>query len=465
VTERRVVVVGGGVAGLTAAYRLTLAAGAPAVTVLEADPRAGGKLASARVGDLDLEAGADSFVARKPWAVDLCKELGLGRDLVPPGETGAWLWTEGGLVRMTRDAAFGIPGDIGDVLKWPGLSRGGRRRAARDLLIRTRRDRSDESLGALLRRRLGDEATDLAVAPLLAGLFAGDVDRLSTLATFPELQAWELGQGSLIRGSQAARRNARGAEAGPMFLKLKNGTATLTDRLAERLGPDIVRTGTRATAIEHAAGDGFEVHIADGERLPADAVIVATPAWAAADLLEGIAQPAAADLLDIPYASTAVVLLVYPEGSQPSLPPGTGFVVPRGRAPMTACTWLSSKWPREDYGTRAVVRCYVGAAGEDDVVDAPDEDLVAACERHLAALMPLPEHAAHAGVVRWHRSMPQYEVGHLERVARIRSGLPAGIVVTGSAYDGVGIPDCVRAAGEAAEQVAEHLAGTKETVR
>jgi oxygen-dependent protoporphyrinogen oxidase len=250
-----------------------------------------------------------------------------------------------------------------------------------------------------------------------------------------------------------------------MFLKLKDGTASLTDRLAERLGPTVLRTGTRATAIEQTAGGGFEVPTADGERLPADAVIVATPAWAAADLLEGIAQPAAADLLDIPYASTAVVLLVYPEGTQPSLPAGTGFVVPRGRAPMTACTWLSSKWPREDYGTRAVVRCYVGSAGDDDVVDAPDEDLVAACERHLAALLPLPEHAAHTGVVRWHRSMPQYEVGHLERVARIRSGLPAGIVVTGSAYDGVGIPDCVRAAGEAAERVAEHLAGTKETVR
>jgi oxygen-dependent protoporphyrinogen oxidase len=464
VSERRsVVVVGGGVAGLTAAYRLTHAADAPAVTVLEADARAGGKLASVRVDDLELEAGADSFVARKPWAVDLCNELGLGGELVSPGESGAWLWTAHGLVRMSRDAAFGIPGDVGDVLKWPGLSRRGRRRAARDLLIRTRRDEADESLGALLRRRLGDEATDLAVAPLLAGLFAGDVDRLSTLATFPELRAWERSQGSLIRGSQAARRDARGSQVAPMFQRLRGGTATLTDRLAERLGP-AVRTGARAAAIEQTAG-GFEVSIANGVRLPADAVVVATPAWAAADLLEGIAPPAAADLLDIPYASTAVVLLVYPESSQPSLPGGTGFVVPRGRAPMTACTWLSSKWPREDFGTRAVVRCYVGSAGDDDVVDAPDEDLVAACEQHLAALVPLPERAAHTGVVRWHRAMPQYEVGHLERVARIRSGLPAGIVVTGSAYDGVGIPDCVRAAGAAAERVAEHLAGTRETVR
>jgi oxygen-dependent protoporphyrinogen oxidase len=282
-----------------------------------------------------------------------------------------------------------------------GLSRRGRRRAARDLLIRTRRDRSDESLGALLRRRLGDEATDLAVAPLLAGLFAGDVDRLSTLATFPELPAWELGQGSLIRGSQAARRNARGAEAGPMFLKLKGGHRPLTDRLAERLGPDVVRTGT-ARDGDRAAGRR-RLRGADRRRWNAcrpTRSIVATPGWAAADLLEGIAPPAAADLLDIPYASTAVVLLVYPEGTQPSLPAGTGFVVPRGRAPMTACTWLSSKWPREDYGTRAVVRCYVGSAGDDDVVDAPDEDLVAACERHLAALLPA------AGTRRAHRRRP-----------------------------------------------------------
>jgi oxygen-dependent protoporphyrinogen oxidase len=462
--RRHVVVVGGGVAGVTAAYRLTRAADAPQVTVLEADARVGGKLRTVAVGDLELEAGADSFVARKPWAVDLCRELGLGRELVAPAASGAWMWTPGGLERMPRDAAFGIPGDIGEVLRWPGLSRAGRRRAARDLLIRRRRGDADESLGSLLRRRLGDEATDLGVAPLLAGLFAGDIDRLSAAATFPELRRWEAFQGSLIRGSQAARRSGRRAEPGPMFLKLRGGTATLTDRLASSLGAGVLRTGVRAEAIEIVDG-AYEVRTADGERLRSDAVVVATPAWSAAGLLEGIAPPAAADLLDIPYASTAVILLVYPDGTRSALPGGTGFVVPRGHAPMTASTWLSSKWPSEDFGTRAVIRCYVGSAGDDDVVDASDRDLVQACERHLAALVPLPERAERTAVVRWRRSMPQYEVGHLDRVARIRSSLPPGIVVTGSAYDGVGIPDCVRAAGDAADAAVAHLAGTKETVR
>ena len=211
----KVVVIGGGVTGLTTAYRLTKADPTIGVTVLEANERPGGKLRSVQVGDLLLPSGADSFLARKPWAVQLCKELGIGGELVAPGATGAHLWTERGLVAMPKQAPFGIPGDIGQVFSWPGLSRAGRRRAALDLLKKKRKDDSDETLGSLLRRRLGDEATDRAVAPLLAGLYAGDIDRLSVRATFPDLERWEAWQGSLIRGAQAANRQSREVRSGP----------------------------------------------------------------------------------------------------------------------------------------------------------------------------------------------------------------------------------------------------------
>jgi oxygen-dependent protoporphyrinogen oxidase len=465
---RRVVVVGGGVSGLTTAYRLTQADPSIDVTVLEAGDRAGGKLRSIEVGGLVLPAGADSFVARKPWAVDLCKELGLGGELVSPASSGAFMWTDRGLVPCLRDAPFGIPGDVGDVFRWPGISRSGRRRALLDLVKSRRKTVADETLGSLLRRRLGDEVTDLAVGPLLAGLFAGDVDRLSVRATFPELEAWERSQGSLIRGSQAASRNARlGGTPPPMFVKPRAGVDRLTDVIAERLGGR-VRTGMAARGVVHAP-DGWRVETDGGaEPIAADAVVLATPGPVTASALRDAAPAAARELDGIPYASTGAILMVYPEGTQPAIQDGSGFVVPRGKAPMTACTWVSSKWPSEAFGSRAVVRCYVGAVGEEDILEAADDELVEACARHLAAVLPLPGAPEHAEVVRWPASMPQYELGHLERVVRIRQALPAGIFVVGQPCDGVGVPDCVRGAGGTAEEVAAHLAGApmrEETVR
>jgi oxygen-dependent protoporphyrinogen oxidase len=456
-----VVVVGGGVAGLTTAYRLTRTDDPPDVTVLEADAVVGGKLRSVRVDDLELEAGADSFVARKPWAIELAKELGLGRELIAPGSSGAFLWTERGLVRYAKDSAFGIPGDVGQVFRWPGVSRAGRFRALQDLVRKPRRDTADESLGSLLRRRLGDEVTERAIAPLLGGLFAGDVDELSVQATFPELVAWERSQGSLIRGAQAARRTIRvGEAAGPMFLKLRGGTSRLTDALADAIGRDHVVTGDRAVRVE-PRGRGVVVHSERGA-FDADAVVLAVPAHVAALLLEPVAPVAAVELTSIASTSTAVVFSVYQEGTASALPEGTGFVVPRGMAPMTAATWLSNKWPDPAFGSRAVIRCYVGGAGDEDVVDSLDDDLIDACSRHLAAVLPLPDRPSAATVVRWRHAMPRYAVGHLDRVRRIRASLPGGIFVTGSSYGGVGIPDTVRDATETATAVREHLPATTE---
>jgi protoporphyrinogen/coproporphyrinogen III oxidase len=464
---RSVLVVGGGVSGLATAYRLMGQEPAPEVTVLEAGDRAGGKLRGVEVGDLSLPAGADSFLARKPWAVELCKELGLGAELISPGSSGSYLWTDRGLVSLAKDAPFGIPGDISDVFRWPGLSRAGRFRAAEDLIRKKRKDGREETLGGLLRRRLGDEATELSLAPLLAGLFSGDVDRLGVRATFPELERWEQRQGSLIRGSQAASRDARrGADPGPMFLRPRAGVERLIEALGDRLG-DRVRLGARVTEVAPSDG-GFTVRTDDGAEHPADAVVLATEAHVVPEILGDLSRGVVPDLKAIEYVSTGVLLMVYPTDTAGGLPSGTGFVVPRGKAPMTASTWLSNKWPTESFGTRAVVRCYVGGAGAEDLLDEDDSDLVEACARHLAAVVPLPDRPEHSSVVRWPRAMPQYGVGHIERVGRIRSGLPAGIFVTGQAYDGVGIPDCVRGAGDTAWSVAAHLAGApaqEESVR
>jgi oxygen-dependent protoporphyrinogen oxidase len=436
----RVAVVGGGIAGLATAFHLQRAGLEP--LVFERANTHGGIIGPpVTVGDLALEPGPDSLAARKPWGAALCRSLGL--TLIPPAASGALLWTDAGLVPYLAGTAFGIPGDVGDVLRWPGLSRRGRFRALADLVKRKRRDGTEETLGALLRRRLGDEATDRAIAPLLAGLHAGDVDGLSAPATFPELVAWEASQGSLIRGAQAAQRSAGRAEPGPLFLRPRRGMRELVDALADALG-DRLRTGTEVTHVT-----GADVHLGDGGSEPVDAVVLACGAQAASSVL-GPSAPGGLPALR--SVSTGVVFLVYPDGTASALPDGTGFVVPRGQAPMTAVTFVSRKWPNVAFGDRAVVRCYVGGAGEEDLLDAPDEDIVEACARHLGAVLDLSAPAA-SRVHRWPQAMPQYEVGHLDRVGRIREELPPGIFVVGSAYDGVGVSDLARAAEETAEGV------------
>lgn len=451
----RVAVVGAGVSGLVTAYRLRRATEAPDVVVFEASDRAGGKLGSVDVAGLSLPAGADSFVGRKPWAVELCRDLGIEDELVEPAASRAYVWTDRGLVPLPGRSAFGVPAGLDDLLRFPGLSFRGRIRCLGDLWRRVRKGDADESIGSLLRRRVGDEATDLLAGPLLAGLFAGDVDRLSVRATFPELAAWERDHGSLVAGARAA---FAAPGAGPMFLRPRGGVERLTDVLAEAIGPDRILLGAPVTAIARGTSAGYVVRSA-GALVEVDAVVLAVPPSDTARLLATLAPEAAATLEGIACASTAVALLVYPEGTAEALPDAAGFVVPRGKAAMTACTFLSSKWPDERYGDRAVLRCFVGAAGIEDVLDAPDEQILDALARQLAAVVALPGRAESSRLVRWERAMPQYEVGYLDRAAAVAEALPPGIFVVGQALAGVGIADCVRRAGESAEAVRSRVYG------
>jgi protoporphyrinogen/coproporphyrinogen III oxidase len=460
VTAPRVVVVGGGVAGLATAYRLSLASDPPEVLVLEADGSPGGKMRSAVVGGIELEAGPDSLLARKPWAVELCRELGLGEDLVAPAPMPTHVYTGKGLLRFPS-GPFGISTDPVELARWPGMSYAGKVRAGGDLVLPRRREDGDESLGSLLRRRIGDEAAETLVAPLLGGLFAGDIDRLSVLATFPEIAAWEREYGSITRGARAqakaaaAHRPSRSGQA-PMFLRLRGGLRRLTDTLASTLGPERVRVDAPVTTVTED-GERYVVHT-DGAEVLADAVVFATPAFVTERLVGALAPQAVSDLAGIPYVSTAVVLLVYPEGTAERLPESSGFVSPRGRLAITAATLVSRKWPDPAFGSRAVVRGFVGAWGMEGSLAMPDDELAERVDDQIAEIFDLSDRPDAAEVVRWPRAMPQYEVGHLERVDRIEAALAPRTFVVGHAYRGAGIPDCVRQANEVAARVLAALA-------
>lgn len=463
----RVVVIGGGIAGLTVAYRLLRApqnGRAVDVLVLEAESRPGGKLRTVRLGDIQLEEGADSFVVRKPAAVELCRELGLAEDLVTPAARGASVLTRGRLVPFPRRSAFGIPADPEELLRWPGLRPSARLRATADLVLPVRRGEGDESVGGLVTRRMGRAVTDVLVGPLLAGIHAGEPDSLSVQATFPELRAWERRHGSLIRAARASLRSEGEKEREdrpPLFATVWSGLSTVVDTLQRALGPARVRLKTSVTGLRRSA-HGYDIETAE-EVHRGDAVVLAIPAFEAARLLSRMTPAASRELEAIPYVSTGVVSLVYPEGTAPLLPNETGFVVPTSTGVVAACTYLSRKWPREGYGDRAVLRCFVGRAGQQQPLELGDAELVLAVRREVEPALGLQVPPAKVRVTRWQRAMPQYEVGHLERVSRIEEAVSnaPGIFLTGSAYGGVGIAACVESASHVAKKVLEHLHGTE----
>jgi oxygen-dependent protoporphyrinogen oxidase len=441
--SRRVVVVGAGITGLILAYRLRRRPDPADVLVLEAAGAAGGVIRSSPVGDLELEAGPDSFLVRKPWAVEMCRELGLGDDLVDQGATAAQILTSRGL-RPIPPGRLGVPGSARDLWGWDGMSIGARLRAIAEPLVPRRRDEADETIGSVARRRLGRGATEAIVAPLLGGLSAGDVDRLSVRAMYPDLARWEREEGSLIRGARRSTATSPAPTDGSPFATVRGGLHRIVDALVERIGPDRVRTSVSARTAGRD-GDGFAVSTDTGPER-ADVVVATTPARTAAALLRDVAPDAATHLDRIRAVSTAVALFVFPEGTGHLLPDASGFVAQRRLGlSITAATAISRKWPHPGFGSRAVVRAFAGGDGLETEIDRADDEVLGRAAAALTQVygLPAPEHAR---LVRWPDAMPQYDLGHLDRVERIVRSLPAGIHVAGSAFGGVGIPDRIREA-------------------
>lgn len=477
IEPKRVAVLGGGITGLSAAfylYRLAERKGLPVrVTLLESSARLGGRIDTLRQDGYVIERGPDSFLARKTAMIELARDLGMENELVgiSPLAGKTMIVHRGRLHPMPQGLQMGIPTDLAAFARTGLISPLGKLRAACDLVIPRRRGDGDESVGEFLRRRLGREVVERIAEPLLAGIHAGDLDRLSLRATLPQFARLEQTYGSLIRGMAAARRNVQPPDLPPeargkVFLTFRRGLLAVVEALDVRLRRDgcDIRLGTAASALEQGSPDGapYRIFTEDGSALPADAVVVTVPAPAAADLLDPYVDTDA--LRKIDYVSVANVVFGYDARRFGHMLDGSGFLVPRGEGrTITASTWTSTKWPHTAPAGKRLIRCYVGRAGDEAAVDLPDDSLVYAVKRDLRELMGLEAKPELTVITRLHRSMPQYAVGHQERITAFRRELSArlpGVLVAGAAYEGVGLPDCVAQGRKAAEQLMQMWAAS-----
>ncbi|MGH8979689.1 MAG: protoporphyrinogen oxidase [Acidimicrobiales bacterium] len=482
-----IAVVGAGIAGLAAAWELTGGADGPgpdtpAVVLLEADARVGGKLAGIPVDGRTVDVGPDSFLGRRPEAYDLCVEVGLGDRLVPIGASGAAVWSRGAARPLPAGLFLGVPTRLAPVARSGILSASGVARLAVDA-VAPRPDRrgplADRAIGPLVSRKLGHEVVDRLVEPLLGGIYAGTLADASAAAVLPALLGVAEGRSSLMRSlrrMEASSELRSGGDA-PAFWALRGGLESLAARLAERLHERRVevRMSSALRSLERT-GDRWLLR-GDGGEVAADGVVLAVPAGAAADLLAPHDAEAAGPLRQLEYASVAVVTLVYPAGALPDDLYGTGLLVPRGtplpppvaaslgasegdRAMVTACSYLWSKWPHlaAPDGSR-LVRASVGRFGDDRFAALDDDALVCRVAAELAGFLGVTAAARTWAVTRWQDALPQYRVHHLLRVGAAEAAAKrlGGMAVAGAAYRGVGIPACIATGRDAARDLMARL--------
>lgn len=471
VSAMRIAIIGGGIAGMAAACELekARAAGEPvSYTLFESQPRLGGSIASEIVNGIVLERGPDSFLTEKPAAAELCRELGLGAELVPSndGSRKTWIVVRNRLVAMPDGLMFLVPTKLLPTALTPLFSLGTKLRMAQEMLMPPRPAEGDESVATLVERHYGAEVVDRLAGPLLSGIYGGEAADLSAQAVMPRLVEMERRYGSLTRGVLAARKQmkARGMKSGAasaaIFTSLRGGMQQMVDALASRLDAASVRLATPVSGLTKTR-EGWRVVAAAGND-SFDGVILASPAWAAGALLEPVDAALGTELGGIPYSSSITVNLVYEETRLGALPDGFGFLVPasEGRA-MLACTFVHRKFAGRTPPGKAVLRVFLGGVRNEALLAEPDDALIARARRELgeilgARVMKLEAEPELTQVSRWRRAMAQYAVGHKTRIERITARVAAlpGLRLAGNAYDGIGIPDCIRLGREAARELA-----------
>lgn len=452
----RAVMVGAGLSGLVAARSLLAAAKAKGVdaqvTIVEALGRAGGNLMSERHEGFLIDGGPDSWVAAKPQGAALCRELGLGDDLIEtiPANRRVYVAHRGGLVPLPEGVVLGTPTRLRPMARTPLLSWAGKLRALFDLVLPATEIPEDVSLGELVAARIGREAVTALVEPLLAGIYAGDAWTLSARATFPQLVEMLRRERSLLKAARDAAPKRHGGYVPPSaFVSLRGGVGQLVGALAASLPAGTIRYATRVTAVRKGSSSPWEVALDTGEVLAADHVVLGVAPTFAASLVRE-AAPGLAEALDaVPCTSAATVFFAYERRSIPHPLDATGFIVPKREGMrILAGTWVSSKWPGRAPEGKVLMRAFLGGVGREASLARPDEELVSEARVDVERLMKFRAEPLFTRVFRFTRTSPLPTVGHLARVARIRAAAASapGLHPIGSAYDGVGIPDTIKLA-------------------
>lgn len=478
---KHIMIVGGGITGLTAAYYVQKSVREKnlpyKISLLESSEKLGGKIQTELVDGFVLEKGPDSFLARKQAIIDLTLELGLEDQLVGtnPKARKNYILHHNRLHLMPPGLMLGIPTQLGAFVKTGLISPIGKLRAALDLVLPPRREEGDESLGGFLQRRMGKEVAENIAEPLLSGIYAGDTQVLSLDATFPQFKAVEQKYGSIIKGMLMSRKAGVGAQSPAlnlppaakqsMFLNYKTGLRTLVDKLVSSL--DGVHFQTNQT-VDQIIRDGqkYRVIMADQKEVEADSLILATPVYVTQHLLRDLESSQL--LAQTTYVSVANVYLAFNRADLNYPMDAAGFVVPRNEGrKITACTWTSTKWTHTSPDDKVLLRCYVGHSRDQSKVELSDEELIAMVQKEMKEIMGVTATPLFHRITRWKKSMPQYQVGHLQRLKQVRQDLKAfrpGVFLAGAGYQGVGIPDCIQQGKDAAIQVIEYITATKENL-
>ncbi len=470
---KKVVVIGGGITGLSAAYALHQArqSGQDVDYVLiEKDERLGGKILTEKIDGYVVEGGPDCFLAEKPWAIQMAEKIGIIDEIIPSNEASkrTYVFADRKLHQLP-DGLMGlvptkiVPFALSPLISWPGKIR-----MAMDWFIPKKTTNEDETLGSFVKRRLGQEALDKIAEPLIGGIHAGDPDQMSLVASFPRFIQMEQKHGSLLKAMLSARKNApkpKPPEPGKLkktfFMTFKEGMGQLTDAVAAKLDNSKILTGKIVTSVSKKQDGRYQVSIKDGEPIEADSVIITAPAHLAAEIVDGLDKVMAENLAGIPQATSATVNLAFKRSDVHKSIEAFGFIVPISeKRKIKAGTYSSTKWdfrtPSDDY---VLIRAFVGGAMNQELVFQDDESMLNMVLSELKDIIGITAKPVMHKIYRWVKGMPQYTIGHLERIKNIedRQAANPGIYIVGGSYRGVGVPDCINVGTQAAEQALAYM--------